>query len=631
MTDQTPTRSRARAIASGIGRIASWTSMIALLLGALAMATVLRPTVLGGDATWAVVTGSSMEPTIHAGSLSIALRQDAYAVGDIVVYAIPAGHPLAGRSIIHRIIGGDAVAGYAIQGDNAKNPDPWAVAPSSVEGRVLVFVPFAGAAIESLRTPAGIGIALALLLAIFGAPSLWRTVQRRRTAAAPAAAAPAAAPVAETSATTATEASTALASDIAAARRRHRRFIAAATATAVVLAALGVTGTSLLRQSSAEPPQDLPAIAATVEAASSARTAAVSAAEQGFYAVTGAQPAGLSAVWRTVGTASSQWSDFLGTLHFSDGDIDTRRATAETAAHAVDAAIGALAADPLSVKAGAALGTAAASSAAAEGALRTALSMAPAKAAAAPARTALALPIGTSATIYPTDAAGAATSFVPLGAVGVLRAVWAQILPVKGMPDPPLVPDSLSPGLSLMLDYRGTSAEPLPYCLDRGWTLRAGSGAVIPVAEQRIPAGFYFNAATRDMGCGSVIGTRDLTGWITYRPDAGSRLSVILSSPDGSPIASYAVRGDAVTRTAPKPSGLSAVVSTGVVSLSWTASAAPVSGYRVFRDGQMIGVTTATAFTDAIVLSPGQSAAYAIDAFTADGAVSAKVSFTAAK
>jgi signal peptidase len=45
----------------------------------------LRPVVLGGPASYVLVGGQSMEPTIHAGSLVVAFRADDYRVGDLVV------------------------------------------------------------------------------------------------------------------------------------------------------------------------------------------------------------------------------------------------------------------------------------------------------------------------------------------------------------------------------------------------------------------------------------------------------------------------------------------------------------------------------------------------------------------
>jgi signal peptidase len=129
----------------------------ASLLGSLALfllwAVFLRPVVLGGPAGYTIVTGSSMEPGMHAGDLVVSMRQDAYAVGDAIVYRIPAGEDYAGRLIVHRIIGGDGASGFVVQGDNAAHRDPWTVSSGDVIGRVAAMIPLGGRVLIFLRNP----------------------------------------------------------------------------------------------------------------------------------------------------------------------------------------------------------------------------------------------------------------------------------------------------------------------------------------------------------------------------------------------------------------------------------------------------------------------------------------------
>lgn len=115
-----------------------------------------------------IVSGESMEPTLHAGDLVLTVRKRAYEVGDVVAYRIPEGQPGAGVLVIHRIVGGSARAGYITQGDNRDGRDPWRPRPSDVVGAKGVSVPRVGLALVYLRTPLGLaalaGIVAGLLV-----------------------------------------------------------------------------------------------------------------------------------------------------------------------------------------------------------------------------------------------------------------------------------------------------------------------------------------------------------------------------------------------------------------------------------------------------------------------------------
>jgi signal peptidase len=113
----------------------------------------LRPVVLGGPASYVLVGGQSMEPTIHAGSLVIAFRADEYTAGEIVVYRVPDGDPAAGRNVIHRIVGGSTVDGFVMQGDNAPSSDIWQPTGGDVLGRATVVLPGIADLIVFARSP----------------------------------------------------------------------------------------------------------------------------------------------------------------------------------------------------------------------------------------------------------------------------------------------------------------------------------------------------------------------------------------------------------------------------------------------------------------------------------------------
>ena len=114
---------------------------------------VLRPTSLGGPASYLWVSGVSMLPTLETGDFVITQQQDAYAVGDVLAYRVPAGDPGAGAIVIHRLKGGSAVDGFTMQGDNKQLPDEWHPRQGDVVGRMWVAIPGAGKYLQVLRSP----------------------------------------------------------------------------------------------------------------------------------------------------------------------------------------------------------------------------------------------------------------------------------------------------------------------------------------------------------------------------------------------------------------------------------------------------------------------------------------------
>jgi signal peptidase len=141
-----------------------------LLLGWLAF---LRPSGFGGPATYLLVSGSSMLPTLHDGDLAILLPDATYRAGEIVAYRVPAGEPGAGRLVIHRITGGDASGGYELLGDNNPAPDPFHPTAADVVGRPRLLLPGLGWVMLRLRDPAILGALLAAIavVAVLSRPS----------------------------------------------------------------------------------------------------------------------------------------------------------------------------------------------------------------------------------------------------------------------------------------------------------------------------------------------------------------------------------------------------------------------------------------------------------------------------
>lgn len=122
---------------------------------------------VGSPISYAIVSGHSMEPALHAGDIVILQRTGRYGLGDVIAYRVPEGGPGAGLIIIHRIVGGNPGQGYVTKGDNKGTPDPWRPRMSEIVGRERLLAPKAGLAVGYIRTPLGFaGIAGLLTMAI---------------------------------------------------------------------------------------------------------------------------------------------------------------------------------------------------------------------------------------------------------------------------------------------------------------------------------------------------------------------------------------------------------------------------------------------------------------------------------
>ena len=124
----------------------------------------LAPTVIGGPATYLVVDGNSMKPSLNDGDLVIAKKSSDVAIGDLVVFQT------SGGLVVHRIFGG-ASGAWQTKGDYQNAPDDWVVANNQIIGEKLVSIPGVGQVFRTLRnqpvllaTLASGAVALALLM-----------------------------------------------------------------------------------------------------------------------------------------------------------------------------------------------------------------------------------------------------------------------------------------------------------------------------------------------------------------------------------------------------------------------------------------------------------------------------------
>jgi signal peptidase len=145
-------------------RLVLTTATVALVV---AWALTLRPHLLGGPATYVIVSGHSMEPTLRTGDLVVALERGSYRAGDIVTYRVPEGEPGEGALVIHRITGGSARDGFVTRGDNREGADQWRPKPGDILGKRVLTVPSVGLVFAWVQTPVGLAIAAGLAAFLF--------------------------------------------------------------------------------------------------------------------------------------------------------------------------------------------------------------------------------------------------------------------------------------------------------------------------------------------------------------------------------------------------------------------------------------------------------------------------------
>jgi signal peptidase I len=127
-------------------------------LGAYVLAAIwlfLAPPAVGGQTSYVVTSGISMEPRFHTGDLALVRQQDSYAVGDVIAYH----SPTLGEVVLHRINSGDA-GGFRTKGDNNSWLDPDTVSGEEILGKLWVHVPKAGAFLHA-RTLVPVAVLLA--------------------------------------------------------------------------------------------------------------------------------------------------------------------------------------------------------------------------------------------------------------------------------------------------------------------------------------------------------------------------------------------------------------------------------------------------------------------------------------
>ncbi len=143
---------------STLKRVLNALGLLLTIATVVLWALFLRPASLGGPASYVLVSGKSMLPRYHTGDLVLVERQSSYHVGEVIAYRVPKGDPMAGAQVIHRIVGGNATAGFIVQGDNRTAPDVWRPKTKDIVGAKALRLPDAVVVLGFLRSPLLLGL-----------------------------------------------------------------------------------------------------------------------------------------------------------------------------------------------------------------------------------------------------------------------------------------------------------------------------------------------------------------------------------------------------------------------------------------------------------------------------------------
>lgn len=124
----------------------SLNAALATIIMALAW-IVFIPAQIGGQTTYVIVNGNSMEPMLHKGDLVFLRQQPDYSIGEIVTYQ----HPNIGP-VIHRIVERN-LERYILQGDNNTWLDPYQPTGTELTGKYWFALPGAGKILLLVRKP----------------------------------------------------------------------------------------------------------------------------------------------------------------------------------------------------------------------------------------------------------------------------------------------------------------------------------------------------------------------------------------------------------------------------------------------------------------------------------------------
>ena len=137
-------------------------SNLILFIGLVVVWVAFAPVKIGGQTSYVMVNGISMEPNYHTGDLVIVRKKQTYQVGDVVTYR----DAEMGAFVIHRIIG-IKQGQFIIKGDNNSWVDAYQPTVDEIVGKQWIYAPNAGRAMLWLRKPINLSLAIFLLGGVF--------------------------------------------------------------------------------------------------------------------------------------------------------------------------------------------------------------------------------------------------------------------------------------------------------------------------------------------------------------------------------------------------------------------------------------------------------------------------------
>ncbi len=138
-------------------RLSTAISNLVLVIG-LALAWIfLAPTKIGGQASYIMIHGHSMEPKFHSGDLALVRKASSYQIGDIVTY----WNDSMAAYTIHRIIDIKQDR-FILQGDNNSWIDPVYPSQEEIIGKLWIHLPKLGKTMEWMRSPVNFALVIGL-------------------------------------------------------------------------------------------------------------------------------------------------------------------------------------------------------------------------------------------------------------------------------------------------------------------------------------------------------------------------------------------------------------------------------------------------------------------------------------
>ncbi|MBI5953842.1 MAG: signal peptidase I [Chloroflexi bacterium] len=119
---------------------------------------VFAPTRIGGQASYVIIDGNSMEPLFHRGDLVIIKKAARYEAGDIVTYSDSKMRAF----VIHRIIAVEQDY-FILKGDNNSWIDAYRPTKDEIIGKFWIHIPKLGETMKWLRTPINLALAIGIL------------------------------------------------------------------------------------------------------------------------------------------------------------------------------------------------------------------------------------------------------------------------------------------------------------------------------------------------------------------------------------------------------------------------------------------------------------------------------------